>query len=568
MKPNAARLAATLLLVGSSACSGSSTAPDAAVIHVPDAAVPRAPDAATPDAAVAPRPDAAMPVDQATLACEAAFSPDGGASRNFRSILDACPRLAERIVWTDGANEDHAWNTWDKTRKDRVQEFYTALLHGQLPQVNCPDPHDSAQHPEAEWPTIPDTLYFRAAEAFDVFAYHVAHAFHLQAAQRVPWSLARYSNGQLSILLGSRENAVPIRVSEQSNWLPAHILPGRDLQLPDTLLPVTVCDLQAGVDLMTGARSASHQLLLGGSVEETLVLLTSWFALNLGHGGDPLERQWVHYRFSLEGRLRAAPAFSMTSRALAPTGCHSAAKLFSDLARSVNIPVLHVRSMESPVVGVAAFRNRTHAGLVYAHDGDHPRMAWHTDDLYAMPDRPHLPLNGSGVPIPVGSAEARQRFFESVWVPLQRLDAWGFSVATGFPTVVPAVGVGGETANPYESYFDYGPYGGAWKFSSTDGASATYSALLNRYYHERQFEECGRDLMHNHCHYLDDPESFESYINNVLGASLVAPELPVQRTAADYRTRIQACVDARGGCAAVTAEHDAWDGLSGSGVFE
>jgi hypothetical protein len=108
----------------------------------------------------------------------------------------------------------------------------------------------------------------------------------------------------------------------------------------------------------------------------------------------------------LSDRLRAA---SGQQFAEANHGCHLASKLMVDLARSVNIPLLHVRSQQTGGTG-ANFFVRTHGGLAYGWGGREPRVRWHTDDIYANTGELPFPLDPSTSKPAAPDVAARQCF--------------------------------------------------------------------------------------------------------------------------------------------------------------
>jgi len=233
--------------------------------------------------------------------------------------------------------------------------------------------------------------YFTADQAFDVYAAQVAHTIHVEVAHLVPWSIQSHPAAELDELLASSAYFARIGKSETTGY-PAGIVPGRDFQeAPENdALGELNGDPRIGYDFLGGKNSSAHRKLIAETELETLVNLTEWLRENVSHG--PMDDQKAHrvaLQRWLDERLRA-PKGGKT--AIAVEGCHSSSKLMVDLARSVNIPLLHARALDNKLLGQGGhFFNRTHGGLVYGWGGKQPRILWHTDEINASQGMVLLP---------------------------------------------------------------------------------------------------------------------------------------------------------------------------------
>ena len=236
--------------------------------------------------------------------------------------------------------------------RERLGTFYRGLLAGRRELgMRLPD-------------VAPFKGYFPADVAFDIYAAHVAHVLVVEARHLVPWSIEHHPAVELDQLLAGASYFARIKPSKRTP--PPDIKADRDfMQRPENVLTGELnSDPRIGFEFVTGKTSVTHATLVGATELETLCHLTVWLRDNVGHG--PLQDGHIVERMNglrwLDQRLRVFPG---TAVAIANQGCHSAAKLLVDLARSVNIPLLHSLSLDSHTGDShAMFLDRTHAGLV------------------------------------------------------------------------------------------------------------------------------------------------------------------------------------------------------------
>ena len=171
---------------------------------------------------------------------------------------------------------------------------------------------------------------------------------------------------------------------------------------------------------------------------------------------------------------------------MANLGCHSASKLMVDLARSVNIPLLHARALDASTGETKEhFLSRTHGSLVFAWAEANPRILWHTDDAYAREGMICFPIDEkTGALLP--KAQADQLYFDTCWLSSADRAKAGF--VHKIERVYPGQGVGHDSARPNENRYDYGYTDGQWK--------GTGKAHLDQMYEWAQdYTLCGAPLL-------------------------------------------------------------------------
>jgi hypothetical protein len=296
---------------------------------------------------------------------------------------------------------------------------------------------------------------------------------------------------------------------------------------------------------MTGKTSKTGKKLIGNDQIQTVANLTIWLRDNVGHGA--LDYSEPAQRF-LESRLHPKQGEKV---AVTELGCHSSAKLMVDLARSVNIPLLHIRSQEHDRKD-AHFFNRTHGGLIIGWGGPTPRILTHTDDIYAMPDEPAFPIDKHGVLLPPEQA-ARAVFYQR-WKTASQLRAEGF--VYDLQKVYPEKGFGVTSAGIYENRADYGMFIGYWKQNILDEMARW----------KQKYELCSNDVLSLSCR---KSLAAQYYVNlDRWKKELVLTEMPAMPTGAEFEKRGNVCVKAFESCDDYKQKVDAWKNDRGSGLMK
>jgi len=133
-----------------------------------------------------------------------------------------------------------------------------------------------------------------------------------------------------------------------------------------------------------------------------------------------------------------------------------------DLARSVNIPLLHVRALDNELGDQPGdFFSRTHGGLIYGWGGPRqPRVLWHVDDIYASTCDDCFPIDPKTGNLAAPDVAA-QMFFDEMWLTPPALIKAGFVYK--LERVYPEKGFGHDGRGAYEDRIDYGMMCGYWK---------------------------------------------------------------------------------------------------------
>ncbi|HEY2433992.1 MAG TPA: hypothetical protein VGI12_15060 [Vicinamibacterales bacterium] len=401
------------------------------------------------------------------IAAAATASAGSGAADTPEAWLTAHPAVARRLVWTAGDGRPQRLGDWSPEMRRRFDSFYAGIA------AHAPDLHMRLLDPaKGKHQRIP------ADVAFDLYAAHAAHVIYVEAHHLVPWSIADRPAVEVDRLLAS--TGYVARLKPTSRTYPDGIEANRDFQdLPENIaLGEYLSDPRIGFDFVTGKTSASGRSLVGRTELDTLRNLTAWLRDNVNHGplNDPDKDARARQLAWLDDRLRMLPG---TQTAMANEGCHSAAKLLVDLARSVNIPLLSTRALDD-ASGVKdnSFLSRTHAGLVYGWGGPSPRVLWHADDIYARDGRTFFPID-EHTHARLSPVEADQRYFDAVWFTPADLAGQGF--VYHLEPAIPGQGHARDANDARQSndLYDFGIMSGYWKGMGRKGAP---SQLLNWYY--------------------------------------------------------------------------------------
>ena len=208
-----------------------------------------------------------------------------------------------------------------------------------------------------------------------------------------------------------------------------------------------------------------------------------------------------------------------------------------DLARSVNLPLLHTRAPDDFSSGdlQAHFLSRTHGGLMYGWGGSKPRILWHTDEVCANPGRICFPLD-PGTGALAGSKVAAQLYVDEYWATPARLKQAGFLYRRQH--VLPGRAPGLGTRGSYEDRVDFGWMCGQWNHKGSS--------------------DIGEIQLLNHNYALGGAPLLQLAASHVVVAQLTsnlqqwmggfsADELPQVRPVQEYAARAETIVKLLGG---------------------
>ncbi|HYO60780.1 MAG TPA: hypothetical protein VEU29_02655 [Actinomycetota bacterium] len=454
--------------------------------------------------------------------------------------LAGCDDLRAAMAWETATGDRLVYDAWSRAQKDRLNDLFARLLDDRDLALPCPDPNrNMSLRPR---PSGITAMFLTAAEAFEIYAAHVAHVFYLEATGRVGWSILDLPSAELQELLSSdryhtRILDTPLATAPEP-YYPAHIRPNRDYQLPYRVQvsgrPLgLLCDPRIGWRFLRGTNSSTREDLLGPDEETTLANISWWASKNLAHGGEPGvddTRAYYATHTYLQDRLRAEHrdwgSGSFTG-VWAPQGCQNASTLLHDLARSVNIPLLAVTVLQG--TGFA------HQGLLFRWQRPDVRHLQHTDDVYiALRMAPFFSLRPDGTA--ASAAEARRHFFEVQWSRPEALTAAGFRLSDNYDPI----------RRPSEDTPHANPDGGGWVMG-TD---------IHSFALEKRYQLCSwREFVEEYCRGTMSEARLTS-----LGARLFRPF-------AEYQARARAAAAAYGGCAGMETSTRAWEAESGRHVW-
>ena len=497
-----------------------------------------------------------------------------GASLSVR--LAACPGLDDLLIWEDGAgrvfsHSGYSYPAWTAAQRARLDELFEMMQTGQVNLgLDCPSPAanlwtagqtNSAPHTPVRSEMVTQ-IFFTANQAFDTYAAHVAWSLYLEVNHLVPWSLLNHPSSELVEFFDARRyhTRFPARSALLDSGYnnpaayPTAILEGRDFWNATSRRSAAweaVCDPRVAYEFLSGgAGSSSHTNMLGATEVATLKNLTWWFYNNVAHG-DSRDAQTSAVLSTpsvfLSNRLMARSDVFYTPPSqplvIANAGCHSAANLFYDLAKGVNIPVLHVASTQPdgyasyPFPPVYIDYGR-HSGLVYGWGSPSTtRILQHADDIYAQYGL-IFPVDGMNRPV----ADQADALFAATWLTPPELTTWGYTVTNDFRLQHPFSTYG----NPWEREVEsHGVLAGYWTPGGTTGF-----ANSDRFLWHGEAQLCsfggGHNVMANCLN--SDPVVLQSNWEFGFGRSVLEPPGGgTAMTPQNYIDHLQACAVAETG---------------------
>jgi hypothetical protein len=453
--------------------------------------------------------------------------------------LAGCDDFQNEITWETPTGERRTYPSWSRGQKDRLNRLFQLLIENAPDlDLNLPDPAaNMSLRVRDDGATC---MFLTEAQAFDIYAAHVAHVLYLEAGNLVPWSILDLPSGELQELFSSDRYHARIiettRIDDPSSYYPSHIRPNHDFQLPFRVQvsarPLGLCgDPRDGYRFVTGQASQSRMNRRGETEEDTLANLSRWFSQNVGHGGGPEDSNrdyYIHHTW-LRDRLKAESrdwGYGHWTGIWSPSGCQSAANLLHDLARSVNIPLLNIMVFDG--------EHSSNLGLVFRWQRPGTRILHHTDDLYSAETLAPCFFIRDGRR--GTEAEAARYFFETNWPLLADITAYGYTHSNSYEAA----------ARPQIDCPTSGVSGGQW---------ASPRHLLG-YVFDKRFLLCSwRDFIKEHCDRILTEER------------ILAHGYPLHRPAVDFLAQASRCDEIYSGCDSLRAIVVEWERLSGMDVW-
>ena len=300
-------------------------------------------------------------------------------------FLAVNPAVAAQICLETGSPGAYlAYEEWPESWVERLEEMVSAYVAGEPLPFTIPVEPASLDAGDS---TV--AAYASLDLGRDAYLAQIGHMLYLEMEERLPWSLAGYTDDELSYLFSSSNY---FRLAESGGSLIYRTSMGPEGQDAAGLLgdPRDVFGFLL-------EEPEQGRALLGSSQEETVANLSEWFhdylhALSLAATESP-EAFYRQYPYFTD-RLRRLPVEDLGDVYVAIDGSWSASALFAQILRATNIPVKKV------IVALedAAGREEEHAGLVISVSGE-ARYLPLIDDLYtgwALGANPMLPSVSTG----------------------------------------------------------------------------------------------------------------------------------------------------------------------------
>ncbi len=472
---------------------------------------------------------------------------------SFEERVSGCTQLADQILWQQPNGTRVRFSEWTRAQKDRINELYDRI------QRNVPDLGVRCTTPVEGENLEFNKIYISAEEAFDMYAANIAQSIYLESNRLVPWSLLDNPVPENQSILDSSQYFSIITPHRGGlSVVRRRYAPGTAYQSTawqEAIYTTLNCDPRIPYLFLSGTWSSTSTNLLGSDQNNTIKNISWWFHKNVNHGPEAfLENQieWIANQLYLRNRLQQR-VFATGERGVeAPMGCHSAANLFLELARGVNIPIrLFWMSSYGPVVGPFS-TSSVHLGVAYHWTRPDARVAMHADHFYAE-NRSVFPINAAGSVM--STEEAKNFFFNHVWTTPAHIESWGYRYYHNLPLLLPGQDIEQTLPVRTDTVPDFGYYGlhSLMRIAATGsylGANAPFEL-------EKNAQACNwDDFLRVYCEDTStDHSGFNAHlygIVNITSPGLSRP-LPVMRTIEFYMNRANECVRVNGSCTAIRA---------------
>lgn len=370
--------------------------------------------------------------------------------------LAGCAVLRRNIIWQQGDGATVAYDNWPESRKEELNRLFQEIgkWHetGSVADLGL---GFCTQTTSAYKYLYKNTqLFYPRDRALQTYLAHVAHALYLDARGNLPWKLFSRPDEEIREVLSSERYFAPIKPLAGGNDVPSDIVPGRDFQLLNEYLRSkgALCDPTVGYAFMRDSG------LIGVDAKDTLARMSGWLADYAYHGTSLSSYVGNIY---LKDRLQRKVSGNYYGYWMV-NGCHGAAAMLKDLARSVNIPLLYVATREIPY-SWNKWEESNHSGLAFRWKTSDGLYCWHTDDIYANDffSNSYLCLNGS---FQIDLEQRNKIILDNVWLSKDEIKSYGYSM--NIHKVIPGSGydsMNNLTINLTSQYYDYGYALGQWQ---------------------------------------------------------------------------------------------------------
>ncbi len=480
------------------------------------------------------------------------------ADTTFEARVTGCPQLANQILWQQPGGTRVRFSEWTRAQKDRINELYQRI------QTNAADLSVRCTNPQDGINVESGNLYISEAEAFDMYAASIAQSVYLESNRLVPWSLLDNPSAENEAILDSSQY-FSIIVPTGEGGLSAvrtRYSPGTSYQSPSWQLgsrALLSCDPRIPYRFLNGTYSSTHTNLIGSNQTNTINNISWWFHENVFHGNGTavsVSERTASQTF-LMNRLSLATLTSSSGISgrgvIAPAGCHSAANLFLELARGLNIPIriFWFSDQGEPRGSFFGANSGAHMGIAYHWTRPDVSIVLHADDLYVQ-NKLLFPITGAhSVMLP---DDTKSLFINTVWKSPSELAAWGIHYFSTLPLILPGQDIRQSlptitVSTPHYGYF--GAYNSLHRVSDND-----YFVGSTARFYNTSYNTCGwSSYIESYCR--DTTEGRLRFYGEIYGTvnryfTELSQPLPISHSVEEHVARVTQCVEVNGGCAALT----------------
>jgi hypothetical protein len=255
---------------------------------------------------------------------------------------------------------------------------------------------------------------------------------------------------------------------------------------------------------------------------------------------------------------------------IAAYGCHSAANLLYDLAKSVNIPLLVGNMLSAPPKAGSAV-GLEHAGLAYHWMRADALVLEHADDMYPADGAAPGVIGTATALLPAG-VDVPHNFFAAVWRSPHYWNAhhfhYGVRRGDGY---FPSTDMDGlfHPGDRYGGLPDAGWQLGYWEQATPTDVARHSSTYFFQSMFADSYATCSwTQIVKPFCSVANATQAqFLGQAKSVVNNFPASVPSPWPLTPADFYRRASACVESVGGCAAAQTAVDRWTAAVGSNVL-
>ena len=390
--------------------------------------------------------------------------PEEARIEGISEVLVRCPRIRKQLVWVNGKGERKNYDKWTDEQVERFDDLYAQLYVGEEKlDAACIDAKNAVSSASGS----KGYTFYTEQQAFDIYAAHAAHVLYTEAMGLVSRSIFNHPDSELAEMLHSDRYFRHIEITQgyQSNsqgYYPSNIKPERDFI---KLYEQGDADYFVICDPRDGYRYLRDHNLIGQTQEQTLTNISLFFKENVFHA----DRKYGSHLRQKNNKTLATRLLRDPSGGIPVAGCHGAADTFRDLARSINIPLIRLRTPEVmahkqiqqnpfPLVSLS------HGSLCWRWTGSQARCITHLDDIYAISllRDPYFPVDSSGQKL--SAEQEKATLFTSNWLNRNDMKKRGFDFQ--IETVTKGSKWGKYTQGS-EMFPDFGKIQGSWAHSDS-----------------------------------------------------------------------------------------------------